>query len=141
MGDINVGRWILGGLIAGVVLYVIDFILNGLILGQQWNDAMVAAGQPPITQNMGTLIFFFILDLLIGLTAVWVYAAIRPRFGAGIRTAVFAGLAVWVVGYLVPSAYLFVETTIPAALLWATIIVGIVQVPLATAAGAYFYQE
>ena len=32
---------------------------------------------------------------LCGIAAVWLYAAIRPRFGAGLKTALIAGIAVW----------------------------------------------
>ncbi|HSE60477.1 MAG TPA: hypothetical protein VLA99_17380 [Nitrospiraceae bacterium] len=32
------------------------------------------------------------------LSALWLYAAIRPRFGAGPKTALYAGLGVWVLG-------------------------------------------
>jgi hypothetical protein len=141
MGNINVGRWILGGVVAGVVLFVIDFVVNGLILAQQWTDAMTALNLPAMTENVGTLIIFLILSLIVGLVAVWIYAGIRPRFGAGVKTAIYAGLAVWAVGYLVPNVFFMATGVFPAALFWVGIIVGVIQVPLATVAGAYLYQE
>ena len=42
----------------------------------------------------------------LGIAAVWLYAAIRPRYGAGPRTAVIAGLAVWVMADLWSGIYL-----------------------------------
>src|SRR2546430_17124817 len=42
------------------------------------------------------IIWFVIFDFLFGIFLVWFYAAIRPRFGAGPRTAVLAGFAIWV---------------------------------------------
>jgi hypothetical protein len=141
MGNINVGRWILGGVVAGVVLFVIDFVVNGLILAQQWTDAMTALNLPAMTENVGTLIIFLILSLIVGLVAVWIYAGIRPRFGAGVKTAIYAGLAVWLVGYLVPNLFFMATGVFPAVLFWVGIIVGVIQVPLATVAGAYLYRE
>jgi hypothetical protein len=141
MGNINVGRWILGGVVAGVVLFVIDFVVNGLILEQQWTDAMTALNLPAMTENVGTLIIFLILSLIVGLVAVWIYAGIRPRFGAGVKTAIYAGLAVWLVGYLVPNLIFMATGVFPAVLFWVGIIVGVIQVPLATVAGAYLYRE
>jgi hypothetical protein len=141
MGNINVGRWILGGVGAGVVLFVIDFVVNGLILAQQGTDAMTALNLPAMTENVGTLIIFLILSLIVGLVAVWIYAGIRPRFGAGVKTAIYAGLAVWLVGYLVPNLIFMATGVFPAVLFWVGIIVGVIQVPLATVAGAYLYRE
>ncbi len=139
MGNINVGRWIIGGVIATVVLFVVDFVLNVMILGQEWNQAMTAMGKPPMTA--GHVILFAILNLVGGLTALWIYVGIRPRFGAGITTAVYAGIAVWVIGYMVPYVFMMILALLPAGLLWAGLIVGTIQVPMATVAGAYFYQE
>jgi hypothetical protein len=73
--------------------------------------------------------------------AVWIYAGIRPRFGAGVKTAIYAGLAVWLVGYLVPNLIFMATGVFPAVLFWVGIIVGVIQVPLATVAGAYLYRE
>ena len=45
----------------------------------------------------------FRTSFLIGLFAGWLYAAIRPRYGAGPKTALCAGLFVWFLGYLLTS--------------------------------------
>ena len=76
------------------------------------------------------------------MTALWIYAGIRPRFGAGATTAVYAGLATWVIGYLVPNVFMIAFLgLLPAGLMVTLIVVGVIQVPVATVAGAYFYQE
>lgn len=36
-----------------------------------------------------------VLDLLEGISIIWLYAAIRPRYGAGAKTAVIAAFAWW----------------------------------------------
>ena len=43
---------------------------------------------------------FLAWGFLVGIFAVWLYAAIRPRYGAGPKTALCAGAAVWGIGYL-----------------------------------------
>ena len=48
MGKINVGRWILGGLVAGIVGDIIEAVAQALWLGPQWNLAMQALGRPPL---------------------------------------------------------------------------------------------
>ena len=142
MGNINVGRWIIGGVVAAIVLFVIDFVVNGLILAQQWDAAMTAFGLPTMKdQGAGTMLVFALCDLIIGLGAVWVYVGIRPRFGPGPTTAVYAGLAAWAIGYIAPMLSLMVVGILPAVLGWTGLIVGIIQVPVATVAGAYLYNE
>jgi hypothetical protein len=141
MGKINVSRWILGGVVAAVILFVIDFILNGMILAQQWNDAMAALQKPAMTPTAGAIIMFAVLNLIVGLTAIWIYVGIRPRFGPGVTTAIYAGLATWLLAYAVPNVGLLVFDLLPAGLVWAAVIVGVIQVPVATVAGAYLYKE
>ena len=141
MGNINWGRLILGGVVAAVILFIVDYIVNGVVLMQQWADAMTALGKPAVPPDAGFLLIAAILSLLTGLTAMWIYAGIRPRYGAGVTTAIYAGLAVWVVGYLVANVFLLVAGLLPASILWTGIIVGLIAVPVATVAGAYLYKE
>src|ERR671919_2983805 len=94
MGKINLQRVVLGGLLAGLVLNVVDFLLYGVILADDINAAMQALGKPAMAGS--SIAVFVVLDFLYGIALVWGYAAIRPRFGAGPRTAVYAGLYMWV---------------------------------------------
>jgi hypothetical protein len=141
MGNINIGRWIIGGVVCAIILFIVDFIVNGVILMQQWAAAMAALQQPPMGESVGEIVIFAILNLIVGLTAVWIYIGIRPRFGPGAKTAVYAGLATWLIGYLVPNAFFLATGLFPAHLLWTLIIIALIQVPVATVAGAWLYQE
>ena len=47
--------------------------------------------EPPL---IGSVLFVAWL-IIFGIVIVWLYAAIRPRFGSGVKTAVYAGLAAW----------------------------------------------
>ena len=139
MAGINTGRWFMSGIIAGIIIAVVDFVLNGMILSQQWNDAMTALNLPAI--GGGSVVVFVIIDLIIGLAALWIYVGIRPRFGATATTAVYAGIATWLLSILLPSIISMATGVLPSGLLWIVIIVGIVQYVVATVVGAYFYQE
>ena len=93
MGKINWGRVVLGGLLAGVVLNVVDYLFYGVMMKQDLAAAMQALGKQP--GAMDSLVPLFVtLDFVTGIALLWVYAAIRPRFGAGVKTAVIAGVAV-----------------------------------------------
>jgi len=141
MGGINVGRWIMGGIVAGIVFAVVDFVLNGMILGAQWEAAMAALGLPPMAAGAGTIVFFVVFDLVAGLAAVWIYVGIRPRFGASATTAVYAGLVTWLLLFLLPDLFIMSTGLLPANLLTIVIVVGVFQIVAGTVAGAYFYQE
>ena len=77
----------------------------------------------------------------LGILLVWLYAAIRPRFGPGPGTAVCAGLIVWGLAYLWGAIGngvmgIFSWTTVIVGLVW-----GLVELIVASIAGAYFYKE
>ena len=75
MGRINLGRVVIGGLLAGLIINVGEFILNGLLLAEQMNAAMAALNKPPINPNM--IMFFVLFGFGLGCMLVWTYAAIR----------------------------------------------------------------
>ena len=96
---INTSKVVAGGLAAGVVLNVMDFIVNGFVLVSQ-NEAAMNAINPSLYANMGgaaAITAFVVLDFLFGVVLVWTYAAMRPRFGAGPKTAFIAAVQVWLV--------------------------------------------
>ena len=139
MRGINTSRWLMSGIIAGVIFAIVDFVLNGMVLVQQWAAAMTALGLPQI--GGATVVVFIIIDLVVGLAAMWIYVGIRPRFGASVTTAVYAGLATWLLAILVPNVVILVTGLLPSGLVWTIIVVGIVQFVVGTVVGAYFYQE
>ena len=65
------GRMLLGGVLAGVVIIVSEAVLN-TIAGV---DAPVA-----VSDN---IVLWMLYGLVLGMASVWIYTAIRPRFGAG----------------------------------------------------------
>ncbi len=140
MGNINWGRVLLGGIVAGVVVNVVEFTLHVVILDPDWKAAMAALGRSP-DESTGAMMIYVGLGFLIGILAVCYYAAIRPPFGAGPKTAVFAGLGVWALTYLFPTIGMVPSGLFPNRLLWLPVVVGIVELPLATMVGAWLYKE
>jgi hypothetical protein len=100
MSGINMPKVIVGGLVAGVVLNAIDFVVNGLMLGAQWEAATVARGVDPAAIANSSMVGWITSDFLLGLSMVWLYAAIRPRFGPGPSTAACAGLVTWAISHV-----------------------------------------
>jgi hypothetical protein len=140
VGTINWGKVVLGGLVAGIIIDVVEGILEGVILGPEWRQAMQALGHP-LKETGGNMTLHVLLGFAYGLVALWLYASIRPRFGAGPKTALYAGLGVWVLGNLLPSVNWGPRGLLPGHLFAIAVVVGLVEIVVATEAGAWLYQE
>ena len=138
LGKINLSRVILGGLVAGLVLNIGEFILNTFVIGEQSAAAMTRLGLPAIGSQQ--IVWFVVFGFLYGIWLVWLYAAIRPRFGAGVRTAIIAGLALWVAGAL-SSLSTTIAGVLPTSLTVTAIVWGLFEMPIATVVGAWLYKE
>ncbi len=139
MGKINMQKLLIGGLIAGVVLNVIDSVLFGVVLKDQMAAAMTSINRPAMTNAQ--IPWFVLLDFVAGVFLVWLYAAIRPRFGAGPGTAAKAGVAAWFLGSLLVTLFMWPTHLMPQNLTIITTLVPLVEWPLATVIGAKFYTE
>jgi hypothetical protein len=139
MSAINTGRMIGGGLLAGLIINVVEFIMNMFVIADDWKEVYASMGlaEPGGSAIIGYVVLAFILGLLIA----WVYAAIRPRFGAGPGTAFKAGLAVWVGACFFPSVGWALMGGIPINLVIITLVYTLVEVVLgALAAGAVYHE-
>ena len=139
MRSINMGRVVVGGLVAGLLINVSEFVLNAVVLVNDMNAAMAALNRPPIDNSM--IVWFVLLAFGIGIMSVWVYAAVRPRFGPGVRTAICASLVVWGLAYLYPNVSTIILGLFPTRLMIIATVWGLVEVLVAGVAGAWIYTE
>jgi hypothetical protein len=140
MGKINLGRVILGGLVAGIVADILGFLVDGVLLAPRWAAGMTALGHGNFSPNMW--IWFNLFGLVSGIVMIWIYAAIRPRFGAGVKTAVCAGVAVWVLGTLLPNlSFMWIAGLFSHHLCAFTTAGALVEVVVGAIAGAAIYKE
>jgi hypothetical protein len=140
MGKINVGRVILGGIVAGVVGDILDYPVDGIWLAPRWSEQMALLGRP----NFGTsqFVWFDLFGILGGIVAIWLYAAIRPRFGPGVKTAIYTGVAVWILWFAIPNAtFMWVSGFFTKHLALYTTLGALVEVVVGTIAGAWLYKE
>ena len=72
--------------------------LEMMTLQRPWLDAAVELLGPQTDADWLRFIAAFgVLCLIGGIMSVWLYAAIRPRYGPGPKTAAIVGLAMWLV--------------------------------------------
>jgi peptidoglycan biosynthesis protein MviN/MurJ (putative lipid II flippase) len=136
---INTSKVILGGLVAGVVINISEYILNVPVFGAEVETIMAAHNIPPM--GGGVIATFILLGFVVGVALVWLYAAIRPRLGPGPKTAAIAGVAVWVLAYLYSGVAFCVLGLMTERLLVIGLIWGLVELIVAGIAGAWLYSE
>ena len=133
-------RVVLGGLLAGVVINLFEYVTNGVVLRDSWATTMQALGRPA-TVSTAAIVTFNIWGFLLGISAVWIYAAVRPRYGAGAMTAVRAGLAAWALAVFLSNLSTYALALFPTRLLVITAVVALVEVIVGTLVGAWVYSE
>ncbi|UCG84919.1 MAG: hypothetical protein JSW71_13325, partial [Gemmatimonadota bacterium] len=98
MSGINVGRWLAGGIVAGIVVWVIEGVASFAYMGDM-RSALEAHGMT-MEMSAAAWVLSVVISLIVGLTLIFFYAAARPRFGPGPKTAVIVAVALWFGGYL-----------------------------------------
>ena len=138
----NIKKVVIGGIVAGIVIIVIDFVSNTFILGARMK-AETDAFKPGMADQMMTgsaVVSYIIMDLVLGIALVWTYAAFRPRFGPGPRTAFFVAILFWLLALIFTAGYRQMGI-MSAGLWWTFAFVGLINFLLAAWAGAKVYTE
>ena len=91
MSKINWSRVFGCGLLAGIVWIILGAVATAL-LGR---DFAALPNNRLARPTPGFVVFNVVLDLLEGISILWLYACIRLRYGAGAKTAVIAAFAWW----------------------------------------------
>jgi hypothetical protein len=139
MNNINFGRVVLGGLLAGLVLNIGEFLLNDVVLGSQMKDFFSGHN---IREPGGNFIAIAVgLTFVMGIVVVLNYALIRPRLGPGPKAAIIAGLISGVGVYVYTGIVNGVLFEIPINAMCIGLVWGLIQYMLAAIAGAWAYKE
>jgi hypothetical protein len=143
MGKINYARVILGGIVGGIVAGFLDWFLNGVLLGSRWDYTIKTLN--PSGHNAASLAAFLVSVFLIctvgNILITLLYAAVRPRLGAGMRTAVCVGLVAWALAFLLPNAAWSLTGIFSRRLLFYNTLAGIAVIVGGAIIGAALYKE
>jgi hypothetical protein len=139
MGHINIGRVLLGGLAAGLVLSTGEYVLNDQILASQMKVYFAQHNFAlPTGKAVGVAIA---MTFVLGIVMMLGYAAIRPRFGGGPKTAIIVGLFAWFGVYCYGNTLAAAFGLIPANGLPVLLAWGLVEYLLGALVGASLYKE
>lgn len=139
MKGINVARWLGGGIAAGALIWVVEGLASVLYMDDM--QAALAAHNMTFEMDAGVLVLSIVVSLIVGLVLVFFYAAARPRFGPGPRTAVTVAVALWLAGYAVPLVGYQMLGLYPTGMLAVWGVVGLVELILAGLLGGWIYRE
>lgn len=136
MGRINWSRVVLGGILAGVISLVLGSVL-GLLTRSEWEAAMKNMKPPGGAVMAAHVLWGFVL----GIATVWLYAAIRPRYGPGAATALRAGFVVWLFAHATFSLAAGAMDLLPQKIILISALWSLPETLIATLAGAWVYRE
>ena len=124
------------GLLAGIVWIMLGSVVTAL-LGR---DFAALPNNHLAKPTLGFILFNLVLDLLEGISIVWLYTVLRPVYGPGVRTAVIAAVAWWFIVSLGDATWcsfgLFPPRTVVPLMIGT-----LPALVLATIAGTKFYKE
>ncbi len=104
MGGINMMKVLVGGFVAGLIINLGQFVVHMYLFTEASAAMMEAMGAP--SEPTGMMIAIFnVLGFATGITMIGVYAAIRPRCGPGVGTAIGAAIIVFLLGELFPALF------------------------------------
>ncbi len=140
--SINKSKVAAGGIAAGLVMAVLEIAMTKLVFGSRM-IAEMNAFKPGMGDQMhvsGWWIGPLINNLIVGVLLIWLYAAIRPRFGPGMKTSTYAAVFFWLFGSLFSLGYRMMGMMswglwLSYAVFW------LVALVIAAATGARIYTE
>ena len=139
---INTKKVLIGGIAAGIVMNVIDYVVNVFILGARMKAESDAFKPGLADQMMGgtAVVNYIVMDFILGIALVWTYAAIRPRFGPGMKTATYAAVLFWILALVFLWGYTLMGM-MSVGLWWTFAFLGLVNFLASAWAGAWVYSE
>lgn len=136
MRKINWSRVLGCGLVAGMVWVILGSLVTAL-LGR---DFAALPNNRLAKPTPGFIAYNVVLDLMEGISIVWLYAALCPLYGRGARTAVIAAFAWWFIVSLGDATWCSFGLFPPRTVI--PLMIGTLPaLVIATLAGARFYRE
>ena len=141
MPRINWPRLIVGGLIASIICFLTDGFFHEKVVAADWAAVYTNLGVTEPKHNAAALIYFAVFELGRGFAAIALYFLMRQCCQPGPKTAILAGIVMWL-AFSVTGPAQFIPLGFFSHALW--IKVGAFQLvtsSLASLAGAAVYKD
>lgn len=136
--EISRGRVFFGGVLATAVHVGMGWVVVRLYL-DDFAAVMAEVGHP-LQGTPRLWAAWGLISFGLGIMSLWLYAALRPRYGAGPGSAIIAGSVIWLLAALSAAIWVTLGVMEPRALLIPTLPYLAIFI-LATLAGARVYRE
>lgn len=141
---LNWARVVGGGLLWALVYSIVAGTAMILFFAREFMRELEQLGRP-VDLSPDSLVFLAIFGVLFtiawGIVGVWLYAAIRPRYGPGPGTAVIAAIGVWLLSVAAPASHLGVFDIASPRFVAIDLLMELVAIVAATLVGARAYRE
>jgi len=139
MAGINITRWLAGGVVAGAVIWVLEGASSMLY----FDDMQAALQTHGLAMEMTPAVWALTVavSLILGLALVFFYAAARPRFGPGPKTAAIVAVALWFGSTLLSLLGYHMLNLYPVTMLGTWALVGLIELIVAAMVGGSIYRE
>ncbi len=134
----NYKRILLGGLVAGLVINASEFLLNAVVLNASLRAEVAAHNLVFAGWSMAA---YVLIAFFWGFWLAWGYAALRPRLGAGFRTALAAAASVWLLSHVVSGVSLHAMGLSDGGTALLGLVWGAVELVIAAALAGAIYRE
>jgi hypothetical protein len=135
---INMKRVLTGGLVAWLII-IISAAVMVPVVGKEMELALAKCNLPPM--GTGAMLYFTAVSLVLGIVLVWLYAAILPRMGKGIKTAIIASTLVWFLAYFLANVSMVAYGFMPVKLTVIGTVWGLVELLAAGVVGTRLYKD
>ena len=141
MNRIKVGRMIISGVIVLIVFLVVEIVIEQLVgrylftgIIEEWFEVLTIQDWT-ITNHVLNIAIVLASSIMV----MWLYAALRPMFGVGTKTALIASFFVltFIFAYAINETNLGlypIQVTLIQLFYW------VVELPIAVVAGAFYYE-
>lgn len=137
MEKLNFARIIIGGLLAGLIINIVD-VPNSIFLAGPKLQTLLKAQH--VTQSKFIPPYFITIHFVLGVALVFLYAALKPAFGGGLGTVLIATLVLLVVQRMFTLGQVFLgqlSFEVFISLSWSLLLGSF----LGSLAGRWFYER
>jgi hypothetical protein len=142
MPKINMTRVLMGGLVAGLVMNIGEAALHAGVLGKD-TEALYQTLSAPLPNPAQTIPLLVGMTFVLGIVAIWLYAAIYPRIESRSRRSLTVGVVVWLLAHCWSAVYLGAGYSgiFTVRLAWIPVVWGFFEAMLSVFVGALIYKD
>ena len=109
----NWAKILMGGVVAGVVGTLVDFVIHGVVLAETYMQYSV------FTQEQANPVYFLVISIMVGIMAAILFSKTRNSWGDGVGGGATFGLFVGLFVFFMPFYNSLVLEGFPYFLSWA----------------------